>query len=66
MTPIPDRILLHTTEDRRLPVDPHEIFFVDTDGGDTRVRTRHAEACTAGPFPLDSSGHAERDLPHRG
>jgi DNA-binding LytR/AlgR family response regulator len=44
MAPIPDRILLHTTEDRRLPVDPHDIFFVETDEGDTRVRTRRAEA----------------------
>jgi DNA-binding LytR/AlgR family response regulator len=44
MTPIPDRILLHITEDRRIPVDPHDIFFVETDEDDTRIRTRHAEA----------------------
>jgi DNA-binding LytR/AlgR family response regulator len=44
MTPIPDRILLHTTADQRLPVDPRDIFFVETDEGDTRVRTRHAAA----------------------
>ncbi len=27
MAPIPDRILLHTTDDRRIPVDSHDILL---------------------------------------
>lgn len=44
MALIPDRVLLRPAEDRRLPVDPRDIYIVETDDGDTRVRTRRAEA----------------------
>lgn len=34
------RILLRLRDGRRLPVDPEEIFFVESEGGDTWVRMR--------------------------
>jgi len=39
-----NRILLRPGDDLRLPIDPGDIYFVETDEGDTRVRTRSAAA----------------------
>lgn len=39
---IDDRILLHLPDGSRLPLDPHEIYFVTSDQGDAMVRLRTA------------------------
>lgn len=36
----PTRILLHLAPDLRLPVDVHDIYLLEADGGDTLVRRR--------------------------
>ncbi len=41
-----DRILLHLQDGRRIPVDPQEIYFFEAEGGETLVRTRHAQPLT--------------------
>ena len=41
-----DRILLHLQDGRRIPVDPHEIYLLEAEGGETLVRTRHAQTLT--------------------
>lgn len=43
MDTIEDRVLLHLADGRRLPLDPAEIYLLETESGDTLVRTRHAE-----------------------
>ncbi|MEO2048709.1 MAG: LytTR family DNA-binding domain-containing protein [Pirellulales bacterium] len=35
-----DRVLLHITHSRRVPVDPAKIYLLEADGGDTIIRTR--------------------------
>lgn len=37
---VSDRILLHLTDGRRVPVDPDEIYLLETAEGDTAVRLR--------------------------
>ena len=37
---LPDRILLHLADGRRVPVDPGEIYLLETAEGDTSVRLR--------------------------
>jgi DNA-binding LytR/AlgR family response regulator len=44
MTHRSDRLLLRPADDLRLPVDPGDIYFVESDQGDTRVRLRGADA----------------------
>ncbi len=39
-----DRILLHFADGQRAPVEPAEVFYFEAVAGETRVRTRHAEA----------------------
>ena len=46
MTILEDRVLLHLQDGRRVPVDPQEIYFLEAEGGETIVRTRHAESLT--------------------
>ena len=46
MIVVEDRILLHLQNARRIPVDPQEIFFLEAQGGETLVRTRHAQRLT--------------------
>ncbi len=41
-----DRILLHLHDGRRRPVDPQEIYLLEAEGGETLVRTRHAQPLT--------------------
>ncbi len=41
-----DRILLHLQDGRRVPVDPQEIYLLEAEGGETLVRTRHAQPLT--------------------
>jgi DNA-binding LytR/AlgR family response regulator len=41
-----DRILLHLQDGRRIPVDPQEIYLLEAEGGETLVRTRHAQPLT--------------------
>jgi len=43
MSIIEDRILLHLQDGRRIPIDPQEIFLLEAEGGETLVRTRHAQ-----------------------
>lgn len=43
MVPIDDRLLLHLADDRRQPIEPADIYLVEAEEGNTRVRTRHAE-----------------------
>jgi DNA-binding LytR/AlgR family response regulator len=43
---IEDRILLHLQDGKRIPVDPQEIYLLETEGGETLVRTRHAKPLT--------------------
>ena len=35
-----DRVLIHLTDLRRVPVDPAKIYLLEADGGDTLIRTR--------------------------
>jgi len=42
MARLEDLLLLHLAEDRRQPIEIADIYFVEADGGNTRVRTRHA------------------------
>jgi len=41
-----DRILLHLQDGKRIPVDPQEIYLLEAEGGETLVRTRHAQPLT--------------------
>ena len=41
-----DRILLHLQNGKRIPVDPQEIYLLEAEGGETLVRTRHAQPLT--------------------
>ncbi len=41
-----DRILLHLQDGRRIPADPQEIYLLQAEGGETLVRTRHAQPLT--------------------
>ena len=34
-----DRILLHLSENRRVPIDPGKIYLLEADGDDTLIRT---------------------------
>jgi len=43
MTIVEDRILLHLQDGKRIPVDPQEIYLLEAEGGETLVRTRHAQ-----------------------
>lgn len=43
MSILGDRVLLHLADGRRLPVDPREVYLLDAEGGETLIRTRHAE-----------------------
>ena len=43
---VEDRILLHLQDGRRIPVDPKEIYLLAAEGGETLVRTRHAQTLT--------------------
>ena len=36
----PRRVLLHLEPGRRVPVEPDEVFLLEADGDETRVRTR--------------------------
>ena len=38
-----DRILLHLDDGRRIPIDPQEVYLLEAEGGETLVRTRHAQ-----------------------
>ena len=42
MNSLDDRVLLHLVDGRRVPVDPHEIYCLSVDDGNTLVRTRRA------------------------
>jgi len=46
MIVLEDRILLHLRDGRRVPVDPREIYILEAEGGETLVRTRHAQPLT--------------------
>lgn len=46
MTALENRILLHLQDGRRIPVDPREIYVLEAEGGETLVRTRHAQPLT--------------------
>ncbi len=46
MIALEDRILLHLQDGRRVPVDPQEIYLLEAEGGETLVRTRHAQPLT--------------------
>jgi DNA-binding LytR/AlgR family response regulator len=46
MIVLEDRILLHLQDGRRIPVDPQEIYLLQAEGGETLVRTRHAQPLT--------------------
>jgi len=46
MVVLEDRILLHLQDGRRIPVDPQDIYFLEAEGGETLVRTRHARPLT--------------------
>ena len=46
MIVLEDRILLHLQDGRRIPVDPQEIYLLEAEGGETLVRTRHAQPLT--------------------
>jgi len=35
-----DRVLIHLSDSRRVPVDPAKIYLLQADGGDTILRTR--------------------------
>jgi DNA-binding LytR/AlgR family response regulator len=37
------RVLLHLDEARRVPVDPHTVYFLEADGDDTLVRGRSSK-----------------------
>lgn len=39
----PQRILLRHADGTRTPVDPAEVYLLEAQGGDTRVRTRSAK-----------------------
>jgi DNA-binding LytR/AlgR family response regulator len=41
-----NRILLHLQDGKRIPVDPQEIYLLEAEGGETLVRTRHAQPLT--------------------
>ena len=41
-----DRLLLHLQDGKRIPVDPQEIYLLEAEGGETLVRTRHAQPLT--------------------
>jgi len=43
MIVLEDRILLHLQDGLRIPVDPQEIYLLQAEGGETLVRTRHAQ-----------------------
>ena len=43
---IEDRILLHLQDGKRIPIDPQEIYLLEAEGGETLVRTRHAQPLT--------------------
>ena len=46
MTALEGRILLHLQDGRPIPVDPQEIYLLEAEGGETLVRTRHAQPLT--------------------
>jgi DNA-binding LytR/AlgR family response regulator len=46
MIVLKDLILLHLQDGRRIPVDPQEIYLLEAEGGETLVRTRHAQPLT--------------------
>ena len=46
MVTLEDRILLHLQGGKRIPVDPQEIYLLEAEGGETLVRTRHAQTLT--------------------
>jgi DNA-binding LytR/AlgR family response regulator len=46
MVVLEDRILLHLQDGRRIPVDPQDIYFPEAEGGETLLRTRHAQPLT--------------------
>ena len=46
MTVLEDRILLHLQDGKRIPVDSKEIYLLEAEGGETLVRTRHAQPLT--------------------
>jgi DNA-binding LytR/AlgR family response regulator len=46
MIVLKDVILLHLQDGRCIPVDPQEIYLLEAEGGETLVRTRHAQPLT--------------------
>jgi DNA-binding LytR/AlgR family response regulator len=46
MIVLKDLILLHLQDGRCIPVDPQEIYLLEAEGGETLVRTRHAQPLT--------------------
>ncbi len=38
--PLIKRVLLHLSENRRVPIDPGKIYLLEADGDDTLIRTR--------------------------
>ena len=40
---IPTRVLLRHSDGSRTPVDPQDVYLVEADGGESRIRTRNAE-----------------------
>ncbi len=37
-----DRVLIHLTEFRRVPVDPRTVYYLEADGDETLIRARAA------------------------
>ena len=40
MKTLDDRVLLHLTDGRRVPVEPDDVFFLEAEEGNPLVRTR--------------------------
>ena len=57
-----DRILLHLQDGRRIPVDPQEIYLLEAEGGETLVRTRHAQTRGMPATAGGTGSHTWREL----
>ena len=44
MTTAPDRILLNLADGLRRVVDPEDVYYLEAEGGETRVRLRSAKS----------------------
>ncbi len=49
------RILLHLADGTRAPVDPADVYLLEAEGNETRIRTRAAET----PFDVREIGELE-------